>query len=170
MAYTDRELIEELLEFKRANGRYPTRKDFIVKRISASKNAFYRAFGSVEKAAEQAERYERGELSFEEEGDIRKAGKRPPARDEQGLRCVICGSRVSNLDRYYSSLLEHLLLRFGELLERENGGSYLEGVLSSLNAFFSPRREALRSMLRKKGLLEKYDEMFSQGTEEEGKK
>jgi transcriptional regulator with XRE-family HTH domain len=50
MAYQRQELIKQLLDFRVREGRFPTRKDFDSKRIQGGKNAFFKAFGSLEKA------------------------------------------------------------------------------------------------------------------------
>lgn len=106
-----------------------------------------------------------GDLPLEEEKAKEAARVAAQALNDHRFRCRICGNPLSKHDNYYSDLVELLLLRFGKLLEAENGGSFVEGVLSSLNAIFSPKRKALRDMLMKRGQLKKYDKMFSQDAE-----
>ena len=72
MAYQKKDLLERLVKFKETYGRLPSHSDFKAGIISPSKNVYYRQFGSMEEAINQAKAYERGELDFEDEAEISK--------------------------------------------------------------------------------------------------
>jgi hypothetical protein len=151
MAYKRQELIEQLLGFKAQHGRFPTRKDFDLKRIQTSKNAYYRAFGSLEKAIQQAECWERGELDLAEETTRRPVDKKPSSR------CPFCGGAVKDVNDYYDTLPLIIVSRFAKLLSAPNGSNYSDAVLDCLLAIFGRYNKYLRAALLKEGLLDRFD-------------
>jgi len=154
VAYKKQELIKELLDFKDQFERFPSRKDFELKRIKPSKNAFYRAFGSPEKAIQQAERWEKGdEVPFEEPKRLSPAKK-------TSFQCRFCGSSVSDLNAYYNTLPQIMVLRYLDLLRKNDGGTYSDAVLDCLNVVFR-NNKYMRNALYKEGFLDQFDRRFT---------
>lgn len=160
MSYKKQELIEALIEFKSKHGRYPTRQDFKAKRITPSKNVFYRNFGNMESAIKQAELVERGELIVEDEQEIKSI---KPSSKKGTFQCPFCGSYTTDSEKYYSNLTRTLAMRFVDLLNSNNEQKYSDGVMDCIYKVFGGRNLTVRQALRSSGLLEKFEQRY--GTE-----
>jgi hypothetical protein len=162
MSYSKEKLLESLIKFKDEYGYYPTRKDFRAKRITPSKNVFYRLFGSTENAFKQAEAYEKGELVIEEE---KKRKVKRPIKEKGGFCCPFCGNYTNNAEEYYSSLETILTIRFLDLLKSSNGQGYFEGVMDCIYAVFGLENSTVRQELRSAGYLEQFDQRHGENGE-----
>lgn len=155
MSYSKQELIDALIEFKNEYGRYPTRKDFRAKRITPSKNVFYRNFGSMENAIKQAELYESGKPVLEDEQE-RKSLK--PSSKKGGFQCPFCGNWKQNAEEYYSSLTILIINRFIDLLNSNNGEGYFSAVMDCIYKVFGTKNQTVRRALEKEGYLEEFEQ------------
>ncbi len=157
MAYSEQQLLEYLNVFNQENGRYPTHSDFKNGGISPSKNVYYRRFGGMENAIEQAERYENGDLIFEE----KKGGATKILKTTKGtFQCPFCGSWKSRIDEYYSSLTIRLSMRLVDLLESAEDECCFNQVLDCIYAVFGFENSAIRRKLEILGYLRTYEERF----------
>ncbi len=158
MPYSKQELIEALIEFKNEYGRYPTRKDFKAKKITPSKNTFYRVFGSMENAIKQVELYEKGELIPEDEREIKSI---KAVSKKGGFQCAFCGNYTNDADKYYSSMAITLSMRFIKLLKSRKGQGPFDGVMDSIYyAVFGGKNPVMRGALRSAGYLETFEQQF----------
>ena len=163
MAYSTTQLLDQLLEFKERYGQYPTRQDFTQKRISLSKNTFLRKFGSMEKAIEKAELYEKGDFNPEDGKEARRQEIHVPKLRKGGFPCPFCGNNTSNANRYYSSLKQILMTRFTNLLKQHNDPGYLNGVFAAIHAVFGSEEILMREALRSAGFLESFEGKYGDG-------
>lgn len=152
MSYSKQELIESLIEFKNEYGRYPTRKDFRAKKITPSKNVYYRAFRSMEKAIKQVELYGRGEFVFEEEQKTRhysvKRGK---------FICPFCGSDKQKPFDY--TTCEYIIRsRLIELLRKSENQYYSNAIFDCLVSIFGRGHTEVEQALKKAGFYAQYME------------
>jgi hypothetical protein len=154
MAYKRQDLIYRLLAFKEEHGRFPTRKDFELKKIEPSKNVFYRAFKSLEKAIQQAERVAGGGEAPVEET------KSPPRGDRCSTHCPFCGSSVPSINSFYDTLPQIIVSRYLELLRLAAGDTYQDAVLDCLLEIFGPKDKRLRSELIRVGWLDLFERRF----------
>jgi len=165
MSYSKQELIEALIEFKNKYGRYPTRQDFKAKRITPSKNVYYSKFRSKEKAIEQAELYEKGELIIEDELQIRSI---KPISKKGGFQCSFCGNWTSGIEKYYSSLTRILTMRFINLLKSNDEQSYFNGVMDCIHAVFGGKNQVMREELRSAGYLDTFEKRYEEEEQDSG--
>jgi len=164
MSYSKQELVEALIEFDKKNDRYPTRQDFKAKRITPSKNTFYRIFGNMENAIKQARLYEKGDLVLEEDRKIRPT---KAISTKSGFQCSFCGSYTNNAEEYYSSLTTIIINRFVDLLNSHNGKTYFDGVLDCIFKVFGTRNSKIRNALRAAGYLEKFEHRYDHNHQNE---
>ena len=157
MSYSKKELIEVLIEFKNDYGCYPTRQDFKAKKITPSKNTFYRVFGSMENAIKQAELYEKGELIPEDEREIKSI---KAVSKKGGFQCAFCGNYTNGADGYYSSMAKILAMRFIKLLKSNKGQNYFDGVMDCIYGVFGGKNPVIREALRSAGYLETFEQQF----------
>jgi hypothetical protein len=154
MAFKKQELLENLLLFREQSGRFPTSKDFKQKSIQPSKNVYYRQFGSLKEAINQAEALEDGTLVIHDEQDEDRI------RDEvkkQKFRCPFCGGTTNKVREYYSTLTIILSSRLINRLKSNNHGSYSDGVLDCICDVFGCENPVVRKKLALEGYLGKYD-------------
>jgi hypothetical protein len=154
MTFKKQELLENLLLFREKNGRFPTSKDFKQKSIQASKNVYYRHFGSLKEACNQADALEDGGLVIQDEKDEDRI--RNEVRKEK-YQCPFCGRPVSKINECYSSLTAILSSRFVNRLKSNNDGTYAEGVLDCICDVFGTENPTIRKKLALEGYLGKYD-------------
>jgi hypothetical protein len=154
MAFKKQELLENLLLFREENGQFPTSKDFKQKSIQPSKNVYYRHFGSLKEAINQAKALEDGSLVIQDEQDTDRI--REEVRREK-FQCPFCGRPVSKINECYSSLTVILSSRFINRLKSNNKGSYSEGVMDCICDAFGPENPVMRKKLAREGYLAKYD-------------
>lgn len=163
MAYTEKQILEKLVQFKNENGCYPKRMD-LGKNGLPGKSTVYRKFGNIDRAIKKAEKFERRELDLEDE----KVDNRKKIRGKEGIRCFICGNLISNYKQYFSSLRTILLIRFMKLLELSKDQNYLNDVkeysdliLDGIHAVFGLNNKEVRDELEKRGFLERFEERHS---------
>ena len=157
MSYSKKELIEALIEFKNEYGRYPTRQDFKAKKVTPSKNTFYRGLGSMENAIKQAELYVDGELIIEDEREIKSI---KAVSKKGGFQCAFCGNYTNGADEYYSSMAKILAMRFIKLLKSSKGQNYFDGVMDCIYEVFGGENPVMRKALRSAGYLETFEQQF----------
>jgi hypothetical protein len=159
MAFKKQELLENLLSFREENGRFPTSKDFKQKSIRPSKNVYYRHFGSLKEAFNQAEALDGGSLAIQDESDEDRI--RDEVRREK-FRCPFCGGTTNKVKEYYSSLTIILSSRLINRLKSNHEGSYSEGVMDCICDVFGPENPVVRKKLVLEGYLEKFEKRFEE--------
>jgi len=148
--YSEKELLERLLEFKTENKRYPSIADFNEGKLGFSYRVLYRRYGRLKEAFKNADLYENGELEILENTD-KKRGE---------FRCSFCGSWTMNPEAYYQSLAVILSGRFISLLNENKDRAGFEAVMNCIKAVFGTRNKRMRPELEKAGYLEKFDDLF----------
>lgn len=157
MAYSEQQLLECLNAFKKENDRYPTHSDFKNGDITPSKNVYYRRFGNMENAIEQAERYENGDLILEEK-------TRGPIKifiaTKGTFQCPFCGSWTSGLEEFHSSLTIILSMRFVSILKATKEECCFNQVLDCIYSVFGFDNPTIRRELAFLGYLRKFEARF----------
>lgn len=151
-------MIENLIGFKSEYGHYPTRRDFKSKKITPSKNTYYRVFDNIENAIRQVELYEKGELATENEREIKSV--RPISKKGE-FQCPFCGNWTSGIEKYHSSLTTILKMRFLDLLNSKSRQCCAESMMDCIHAVFGRENPTIRKALALEGYLEKYDQRYS---------
>jgi hypothetical protein len=163
MAYSKKELLEELIEFNDEYGRFPTRQDFSSKKIAPGKSTYYRVFGSMDNAIKQAELYKTGEIEIEDE---QKKNIARAINNKSNLRCFVCGNYVENYMEYHETFNKIVSARFINLLKSSNGQSYLDGVMGSIHAVWGPRNPVVTRALLNAGYLKEYKQRYGENSQE----
>jgi hypothetical protein len=153
MAFKKQELLEKLLLFREENGRFPSSKDFKQKSIQPSKNVYYRHFGSLKEAVNQAEALEGGNSVIQDGPENDRI--RNEVRKER-FRCPFCGGTTNRVKEYHSSLTIILSSRLINRLKANNEGSYSEGVMDCICDVFGTVNPVIRKKLALESYLEKY--------------
>ena len=147
MSYSKQDLLGNLIEFKKNYNRYPTTEDFETKKITPTRKAFYRKFGDMNKACEEADLFEKGELVFNQEDKI--------SRKSTKFRCPFCGSHLQEpFD--YATCKHYIMMRFMELLKKDNNRDYSNAVFDCFLAVFGPGNLEAEDALRNEGFLKEY--------------
>jgi len=153
VSHTRTELLDQLIDFKSVQGRWPVRKDFDLGKIKAGKSTFYRKFCSLERAIQEAELKEKGEASLLPSEEIRHQPNKKP-----GSRCPFCGGPVSDINHYYDTLPQVIVSRFLGLLHENGHGCYSDAVLDCLYAVFGYKNKHLRLALAKEDMLGQFED------------
>ena len=148
--YSEKELLDRLLEFKTENKRYPSIADFDEGKLGFSRPVLYRRYGSLKEACAKASLYEDGKLNL---GRIEE-------KTGAGFRCSFCGSWTMSPEAYYQNLTVILSGRFVALLEENKDSFGFEPVMNCIKAVFGTRNKRMRAELEKAGYLEKFDDLF----------
>lgn len=165
VAYSKKELIERLIEFKSKYGRYPTRKDFNAKKITPSKTTFYRFFRSVEDANKKAELYGRGELTLEDEQEIKPIKS---VSKKGSFPCPFCGNLTSGSDKHYSTMTKTIAMRFINLLKSKDEQSDFNTVMDCIHEVFGRGNPVMREALRLAEYLEKFEKRYEEEEQDSG--
>lgn len=151
MSYSKQDLLDRLIAFKNEHNRYPTRQDFRSKKITPSKNVFYRIFGSMENTFKQAELFESGELVLEE-----KQKTRHTISKKIGFSCPFCGSDIQKpFD--YATCKTYIILRFVEHIKKNHANKdYLNGIFDCMASVFGRDHRDVERAIGEAGFLKAY--------------
>lgn len=150
--YSKEGLIKRLNEFRTRYNRYPTRKDFSEKKIEPSKNAYYRTFGNMQKAAGAAD-----EQWIKERFKPKKKRKRQTARQSSGFECPFCGNLTRGSSKFHANVTNIIISRFIALTESDSGNSYPDGIFACVYSIFGPENILIQDALRKEGFSGAYN-------------
>lgn len=153
--YTKEGLAEKLNQFRSQYNRYPERRDWKEKRITPSKDTFYRIFGNMEMAAKYAE----GLWIKERKERHGEQAKRTRAKTPSGFQCRFCGSYIRNAGEYYLTLNKTLAARFIGLLKSHNGQKgqgYFDAVIDCIKTIFGNNNDMVEDVLIKNELSEAF--------------
>lgn len=152
MAYTQSDLVKNLIEFNDEYGRYPTHKDFEEGLIKPSRNVFYRQFGDMNKAIEKAELFRSGKLK-----NVEPEYRKIKCRDQRA-QCSFCGNPVNDPNKHYDTIQVIIMSRFLENYKQSHSEEYRTAIFDCCISIFNGKNnQYLRKELEKRGLLEKFD-------------
>lgn len=173
--YSKNDLIKALIAFKEKHeGKLPTKQDWKKGKMRPSLSTFYRRFESLNDALKEADKFNsvrEFEAKISENNEERLPSKKrrlkSAPKQQSGFRCPFCGAYTCNADNRYSSLTIILIMRFKDLLNSNNGGSYSEGVFDCIYKVFGVENQRVRLELKKAGYLEKFDQRHRKGRSRE---
>lgn len=98
------------------------------------------------------------EFSAEGELILQKQRRKTEVGKQGGFQCVFCGSYITGVNEYHSTLAQIIRSRLINLAKSANGKTYQDGVLDSLCQIFGPENSTVRRELDGAGLLEMFDQ------------